>query len=250
MSRATTRRTRIAIHHPAIRVAEKRAIRIAIKGDAQIELPRLLCDCSGQRFGMQGAAIIVDVFPVRRCAQISCLNAASAKQFRGFSRGRAVGAIHQNSVFRPSPSSALRQPLLRRHAEGLPRRASWEQVSQRGGAWRSGFCSRAKISCSMASSWRVRQLVSIAGENFDAIVGPGIVRGRNHNAGGMFPGTREVGHPGRRNHARAMDFTAAGNQSQHHAVRNPGARFPRVLSDHNAGVRIDCESGHDPARGQ
>src|SRR5580693_5032207 len=60
---------------------------------------------------------------------------------------------------------------------------------------------------------RVGQLVSIAGENFDAIVGPWIVRCRDHNASRMITRTREVGHPRSRNHTGAMDFAAAGKQS-------------------------------------
>jgi hypothetical protein len=35
-----------------------------------------------------------------------------------------------------------------------------------------------------------------------------------------------------------MDFTAAGNKSQHNAVRDPGTGFSRILSDHHAGVWI------------
>src|ERR1700723_1237300 len=54
----------------------------------------------------------------------------------------------------------------------------------------------------------------------------------------MFPRTRQVGHSRSRNDARAMNFTAARNQSQEHSVRDPGTRLSRILSDHNASMWI------------
>ena len=40
---------------------------------------------------------------------------------------------------------------------------------------------------------RVRQLVAVAGEDLDAIVGPGIVRRRDHHAGRVLARARQVG---------------------------------------------------------
>ena len=68
---------------------------------------------------------------------------------------------------------------------------------------------------------RVRQLVSIAGKDFDAIVGPGIVRRRNHHAGGILPRVCEVGNAGSCDYARAVHFNPAGSQTLRHPICNP-----------------------------
>ena len=81
---------------------------------------------------------------------------------------------------------------------------------------------------------RIRQLVAVAGENLDAIVGPGIVRRRNHHAGSVFARARQVCNSWRGDHARAVDFNSTGGQAVRHPVRNPRARLPRVLPDHHA----------------
>src|SRR5207245_3057293 len=50
----------------------------------------------------------------------------------------------------------------------------------------------------------IGQFESIAGKNFDPIVGPWIVRGGNHHAGIKLPRARQVSHTRRRDYAGAV----------------------------------------------
>src|SRR5271156_763263 len=84
---------------------------------------------------------------------------------------------------------------------------------------------------------RVGKFVSVAGKYFNPIVGPGIMRGRDDNAGGMLARSRQVGHARSRNYPRTVHFATAGSQSERHPVCDPGTRLSRVLSNHNAGSR-------------
>ncbi len=89
----------IAVHDAAGRVAEEGTVGIAIEGHAQIEFAGRFRDDFPQRLGMQCATAFVDVFSVGRDVDEGRLNSQSAKQFRRFGRGRAVGAIHQHAQF-------------------------------------------------------------------------------------------------------------------------------------------------------
>ncbi len=97
---------------------------------------------------------------------------------------------------------------------------------------------------------RVRQFVAIAGKNFDAIVGPRIMRRRNHHARRILPRARQISHARRCNHTRAMDFNSTGGQSVRDAVGDPCARFARVLPNHDAVRFLRNVSDHGPGRGQ
>ncbi len=81
---------------------------------------------------------------------------------------------------------------------------------------------------------RVRQFVTVAGKNLDAIVGPGIVRRRDNHPGRILARTRQVSHPGSRDHAGAVDFNSTGSQTVRDPVGDPRARFTRILTDHRS----------------
>src|SRR5580698_1464301 len=83
----------IAVDDAAICVAEQRAIRISIEGDAQIELPALLSHCLRYYLRMKRAAVFVDVAAIGRRTQKLCLNAATPEEFWRLNTGRAVGAV-------------------------------------------------------------------------------------------------------------------------------------------------------------
>jgi hypothetical protein len=69
----------IAIDHATVGIAEQRAIRVPIKGNAQIKFTLLLGDCAGQRLGMQCSTVFVDVLPVRTGIDECCLDSARPK---------------------------------------------------------------------------------------------------------------------------------------------------------------------------
>src|ERR1035441_159399 len=84
---------------------------------------------------------------------------------------------------------------------------------------------------------RVGELEAIAGEDLDSVIGPGIVRCRDDHAGRHGPRTREISHAGRGDHTSAVNIHAYGRQAFGDAVRNPGTRFTRVLTDDDLSLR-------------
>ena len=83
---------------------------------------------------------------------------------------------------------------------------------------------------------RVSEFETVTGKNFDAVVGPGIVRRGNDDAGGQCAGAGEVGHAGSGDHAGAVDIDADGGETFGDAVGDPGTGFARVLADY--GLRL------------
>ena len=186
---------------------------------------------------MQCAATLVDICAVRRRAEERCLNAAQAEQLRRFRRSSAIRAIHQH----PQPAQ------IRSYIRSQPLDIGAAKFSFPGQAGRKskgsihvglGILQQGKNFLLNRDFMRVRQFVSVAGEDLDAIVGPGIVRRRDHHSRGIFAGARQVGNAGRRNYARAVDFNSAGGQPQRHSICDPGAGFARILSDHRASLGV------------
>ena len=82
---------------------------------------------------------------------------------------------------------------------------------------------------------RIGQLESIAGENFDSVISPRIVRCGDDYSGIEFLRARQVGNSGRGDHAGAADFNLARRQAKGNPVCNPTAGFARVLADDDRG---------------
>ena len=77
----------------------------------------------------------------------------------------------------------------------------------------------------------VSELESVAGKNFDAVVGPGIVRGGDDDSGGHSAGTRQVGDAGSGDDAGAVNVDADSGQTFGDAIGDPAAGFAGVLAD-------------------
>ena len=80
---------------------------------------------------------------------------------------------------------------------------------------------------------RVGQLVAIVREHLDAVVRPGIVRGRDHHAGGELTHARQVRHARRGQHAGRFHCHPSFFQSCGHGGRDPSAGLARVFSHHH-----------------
>jgi len=91
--------------------------------------------------------------------------------------------------------------------------------------------SSAKISFSIASFARIGQFITIAGENFDSVVGPGIVGSGNHDSGVEALRAGEEGDAGRCNHAGAARFDADGCEPLQEPIGNPATGGARVLTN-------------------
>ena len=87
---------------------------------------------------------------------------------------------------------------------------------------------------------RIRQLVAIAGENLDAVIGPGIVRCRNHHPRVEALRSRQESDAWCRDHARAAGFYTHRLQALQKPVGDPRAGDTCVLSNHDARFRIDA----------
>ena len=87
---------------------------------------------------------------------------------------------------------------------------------------------------------RIRQFESISGKNFDAVIGPRIVRGRNYHSRRKTARPRQICHSGRCNHARTVHDHAHCRHSRRYAIGNPAARLTCVLS--NQRLRLPCRA--------
>ncbi len=115
--------------------------------------------------------------------KVAC-NAEAAKQFRGFGCGRAVGAIDQNAQL----------AQIGRHVVGQRFDVGMAQVGFAGERWfrnleRSvvdgrGILKEREDFFFDGEFAGVSEFEAVTGEDFDAIVGPGIVRCGNDDAGG------------------------------------------------------------------
>jgi len=83
----------------------------------------------------------------------------------------------------------------------------------------------------------VTKLESVPGKNLDPVIGPWVMRGRNHYARGQIARAGQVSHSRCRDHAGAVDLHAHCSQSLGHAVGDPPARFSRILPDDGLGSR-------------
>ena len=84
----------------------------------------------------------------------------------------------------------------------------------------------------------VGELEAVGAEDLDAVVGPGIVRGRDHDAGGEAVGAGEVGDAGRGDDAGAGDLRACAVQTTGEGAADPVAGFAGVLPDENRGANV------------
>ncbi len=184
---------------------------------------------------MQRPAPCVNVAPIRLDVEEVGVETHVAKNHAGHRTGRSIGAIHQD----PQPAEVgranqIRQPLgillsqllLTRQHVGIRHhriRTSLGQLLQVGE--NVGFNLMLQL---------VGEFVTVGAEDLDAVVLPGIVRGRNDNARREPVGARQVRNPGRGNHAGAHHPHLRRFQSSRENCADQSARLAGVLSDDDA----------------
>src|SRR5262249_42472493 len=223
------------IHDFAGSVAEKSAVGVAVEGYAKIELAFHFRNGLADVFGMKCSAILINVFSIGLGVQEGRLNAAGMEQFGRFGGRRPVGAIDENFERTQVSGDVMGQPINVSSPEsGISRQAGigagwsfWRRLRQPS----EDFVLNGEFTS-------IGQFIAVAGENFNAIVGPRIVGGRDYDAGIEFSRAREIGYTGSGNHTGAFDPHPAGGKSDCHSIRNPVARLTSVLANHNAGTRI------------
>ena len=105
----------------------------------------------------------------------------------------------------------------------------------------------ASSSSSTAASASSGSLVPPGAEQLDAVVGEGVVRGRDHRRRAR-PRSAHEGHPGRREHAEVDDVGPLGGQAGRQRGLQQRARAAGVAADQEAGARQD--PGRGPAEGE
>ena len=83
----------------------------------------------------------------------------------------------------------------------------------------------------------IGELVAIVSEDLDAVVGPRIMRGRDHDAC-VIGLASEIGDGGRGNDTGTADPHTCRFKSGGDGIANPPARFACVLPDDNPGIFV------------
>src|SRR5580765_6611148 len=180
---------------------------------------------------MKRAAVLVDVSSVGGDVDERCLNTEGAEEFGCFGSGGSVGAIDQDPQFAEVGLDTGSERLDVSVTEfDLPgeRRARY---LQRCVIWRGGILEQGQDLFFNREFAGITELESVAGKNFDAVVGPGIVGGRDDYAGSHSARTREVGDSGSSDDAGAVDVDAHSGQAFRDAIGDPAAGFTGVLPD-------------------
>ncbi len=181
---------------------------------------------------MQRAAIFVDVLSIRRGVQKGRVDLERAEQLRSFRSRRAIGAVDHHAQPRQ----------VRRNTAREPANVSLAQAFLAGNARNlgSGIRRRNRIRIQQRENLffnrqfaRVRQLVAIAGKNLDPVIGPRIVRSRNHDPGIEPLRARQERDARCGDHASAARFHAHRRQPLQKTVGDPSTGDARVLSNHH-----------------
>src|SRR5579883_2576771 len=83
----------------------------------------------------------------------------------------------------------------------------------------------------------VWKLEAGAGENFDAVVCPRIVRGGDDDSSGELLRPSEISDAGSSDYAGRLHRASGGDEALRETVGDPSARLARVLADDDAGLR-------------
>jgi hypothetical protein len=221
-------------------IGEENTVGIAVEGNAErrLVLDHLLRD----DLGMQRAAAEVDVAPIRSGMGDEHGATEVREELRGHGAGRAVGAIDDE------PLIVQRQAWHGGQQEARVLGAV-SLVDGRGGVVR---CLLSVVRCvgELGEDLPldrqlgcVGQLVAIGAEELDAVVLPGIVRGRDDHARGEAMRVGEVRDRRRGDDPGVLDRSSAGCEARGQARRNPVGGLAGVHAEEDVGLRGACLQG-------
>ena len=167
----------------------------------------------------------------------SALMPQSAKHQRRDGAGSAVGAIDQHAqLAEVHARNKVSKPLCILLAQaGVAGKHLGRRYHVVGCAFRQLFDVGEDVGFD-GMFQLIGELVAVCAEDLDAIVLPGIVRRRNHDAGGELVEARQIRNPRGRDHAGADHLDLCRLQPCRQSGANPCARLARVLADH--GLRL------------
>ena len=178
----------VAVDGPPLLVHQQAAVRVAVKGHADVVAP--LHHGGGQVLQVGGAAAAVDVHPVRVPVDEVRPGLEAAEQLRRGGAGGAVGAVHQD--FQPRQ---VRLDGGGHKVDVVPLQLAHPVVAAAdlppGAVLHGGAGEDLLLDPGLHA---VRQLVALAAEHLDAVVLIGVVAGGDDDAGvgPLLPG--EIGH--------------------------------------------------------
>ena len=179
---------------------------------------------------MRGAAAVVDVAPVGLGGEHVDVGAEAAEDLRRGPVGRAVGAVEQDAA---AGQVEVGEALVQRAQVVLERAVQRRTRADRAPAPARLGSSSASISASVV----VGELVAVAAEELDAVVGVRVVRGREHDAEVEAVAADQQRRAGRRQHAAEQRLAAGGGDAGGDRRLEHLARLARVADDEHARAR-------------
>ena len=234
----------VAVGHPALLGGKDGAVGVAVQSHAQVGAPF----GKGLRhlLRVEGAAVPVDVLAVRGAVNEKAIELESFRQQGSHLGSRPVGAVDDQ------PDSA--QVQAGRDELGQVVHITLPELSvgreggrerRRHGRWT--FCCRLVLKSFFNFSFqRIIQFGSLPGENLNAVVVIGVVRGRDHHAGVESVLARQQGHAGGGDDPGVGDLRMRLPQPGGQQRGNSRARLPRVSShEHTGGIPFRKQLSED-----
>ena len=213
----------VPIHHPAVGIGKQRAVRIAVEGDPQVRPQRLRLP--GHDFGVQRAAVFIDIAPVRGHVREMNLPTKGRKKLGRNDRRRPIGAINHNLfAIQVQPRDNTPQKGLVLLTEFLADRRGVQDFEIRGGCLLD-MAENLPLDLQLG---RVRQLVAIAAKYLDPVVLPGIMRSGNDDPSSELMLARQESHAGSGDNPSVQYLRSPALQSGGNHGRNPGTGFSGI----------------------
>src|SRR6185437_12985568 len=219
----------IAIDHRAGFVAQEDAVGVAVVCDADAGV--VLADFPAHLLGMHGTAVLVDVHAVGLIAVNNHFRAEFAQDAgRGFVSGAVRAIHHQAHAFEGHAAREGGFGVFDVTAEGV---VDTHGFADGFGGWADGFDFAAENEVLNLVFNFVVELVTVRAEKFNSVVGVGIVRGGDDDAGIGAEAAGDISHAGSwersdEQHVHAHGENAGGNGVFEHVTREP-----RVLAENN-----------------
>ena len=219
----------IAVQHLAPLVYGKAAVRVAVKGEAHVQM--MLPDVELQALNVGGAAVRVDVHAVRLIVDDIGLGPQRVKHRPADHPGAAVGAVQTNLVLFKGPGGQAGEVADIAVAAGVEI-DGLAYLSLGGPGEVSGIT---VDECFQLCLKGIVHLLAHAVHQLDAVVIKRIVAGGDHHAAVEILRTGDVTDAGSGGNVEQICVRAGGGDTRRQSVFKHIGGTPGVLADHDAG---------------
>jgi len=226
----------VSVDDVAEGVTEESAVGVSVEGDAEIEVAGTALDFSGDVFGVESAAGIVDVASVGRDVKGFGGDADAGEELGSDGGGGSVGAVDEDAkVGEAGGVHAGGEPgFVVGTQGGIAGKNVGHQAA--GGGLVGGELVNVLEDLGLDPMLDlVGELHAVAAEELDAVVLPGIVRGGNDDAGGESVGAGEVGDAGSGEDTGAGEGASGIAQAKGESFGDPSAGLAGVLPENDFG---------------